>query len=134
MTGEELAQAAKGLIGSPFRLHGRDPATGLDCIGLLQAAMAAAGRPLVLPNGYTLRQRQPPDLAGIARICGFSRIVPRETEAGDVIMLRPSACQVHLAIATGGHAFVHAHAGLGKVALSPLLPPWPVISHWRLDH
>ena len=55
MTGEDLARAALGLKGAPFRLHGRDPATGLDCIGLFAVAMARAGRPVALPNGYALR-------------------------------------------------------------------------------
>ncbi len=35
----DLAAAALNLIGTPFRLHGRDPATGLDCVGLVAEAM-----------------------------------------------------------------------------------------------
>ena len=33
MSAQALAEAAAALVGSRFRLHGRDPATGLDCIG-----------------------------------------------------------------------------------------------------
>jgi hypothetical protein len=29
---DDLANAAAGFLGVRFRLHGRDPATGLDCI------------------------------------------------------------------------------------------------------
>ena len=39
-----LAEAALGLLGVPFRLHGRDPATGLDCVGLVAEALRRAGR------------------------------------------------------------------------------------------
>ena len=38
-----LARAAAGCLGVRFRLHGRDPATGLDCLGLLGAALVATG-------------------------------------------------------------------------------------------
>jgi cell wall-associated NlpC family hydrolase len=39
-----LATAAETLVGSRFRLHGRDPETGLDCVGVVAAAMAAIGQ------------------------------------------------------------------------------------------
>jgi murein DD-endopeptidase / murein LD-carboxypeptidase len=31
---------------------------------------------------------------------------------------------------TGG--LVHAHAGLGKVVVTPAPLPWPIERHWRL--
>jgi len=133
MTGDQLAAAASGLSGCRFRLHGRNPETGLDCIGLLQAAMVAAGGKLLLPNGYTLRQRKAPDLAGIARSMGFQPVGIGTIRAGDVIVLRPSVCQVHLALAIDDRHVVHAHAGLGKAVISPAPLPWPVLSQWRLD-
>ena len=40
LCGDALAQAAQKLIGSPFRLHGRNRETGLDCIGVVGAALA----------------------------------------------------------------------------------------------
>ena len=41
-TGEALATAAEQLIGIPFRLHGRNPETGLDCVGVVAAAVFVA--------------------------------------------------------------------------------------------
>ena len=38
-----LAIAAGELVGSPFRLQGRDPAHGLDCIGLVLVSLARIG-------------------------------------------------------------------------------------------
>jgi hypothetical protein len=51
----DLAAAALNLIGTPFRLHGRDPARGLDCVGLVAEAMRRAGFHPVPPGGYGLR-------------------------------------------------------------------------------
>ncbi|HKR91915.1 hypothetical protein [Novosphingobium sp.] len=131
MTDADLAHAARALIGVPFRLHGRDPETGLDCIGVLQAALAACGLPADLPNGYTLRSRGIPDMAGIAVRLGL-----RETEApiraGVVVMLRPGPLQHHLAIATTAGRFVHAHAGLRRVVEGPIDPDWAVVRRWHL--
>jgi hypothetical protein len=62
MTGDELAAQARALVGAPFRLHGRDPETGLDCLGVLAAALAACGISARLPNGYVLRNRILPEL------------------------------------------------------------------------
>jgi hypothetical protein len=126
-----LADAAAALVGTPFRLHGRDPATGLDCIGVLVAALSRIGRPPSLPNGYALRSRTVPDFAAIAARLGMVR-AETATEPGDVILARTSPCQVHLLIAARGTGFVHAHAGLRRVVLSPGLLAWPELYRCRL--
>jgi len=131
MSGAALADAAEALAGAPFRLHGRDPETGLDCIGLLAAALVAIGRTAPLPNGYALRNRTLPPLAGLAAACGFAA-ADGKTRPGDVLVLRAGPGQYHFAIATRGDGFVHAHAGLGRVARSAGAPPWPVLTRWRL--
>lgn len=130
MTGEQLAGAAQALVGTAFRLHGRDPATGLDCVGVLAASLNAAGTPHALPNGYSLRNRALPDLSKAAEHCGFID-TKGECAAGDVVICRVSPCQFHLAIALGPVRFVHAHAGLRRVVLSPGPLPWPILQHWR---
>lgn len=132
MTGLALARAAQSLIGIPFRLHGRDPATGLDCVGLLDAAMRLNGRHPALPNGYTLRSLRCDGAETIAATCGF---VPARGSSGpgDVLLVRSAPCQFHLLIsATTPGAFVHAHAGLRRVVLGQIRADWPVTSHWRL--
>lgn len=131
MTGDALAAAARALVGTPFRLHGRDPRSGLDCVGVLAVALAALGRPAPLPNGYALRMRGLPALAGIALRLGMGE-ASDAIRPGDVLVLRPSPCQLHLAVATSARSVIHAHAGLRKVVLGPL-PDWPLIAHWRLQ-
>lgn len=127
----DLALAAEALIGTPFRLHGRDTARGLDCVGLVAAALEAVGRAAVVPAGYRLRHLDLARFAGAARAAGLVETAGA-IAAGDVLLLRPAPGQWHLALAATRGGIVHAHAGLGRVVLTP--PPliWPVERHWRL--
>lgn len=129
---ETFAQAAEALVGVRFRLHGRDPATGLDCIGLVGAALARCGAPVRYPQGYRLRNH------GIRRWLEFAEpnALYRCAELvrrGDVILTRPGPAQHHLLVALGAGRFVHAHAGLRRVVAQPLDIPQPPPAHWRLD-
>ena len=54
---EALARAAGDLVGTPFRLQGRDRAHGLDCIGLVLASLAVVGVRIDLPADYRPRRR-----------------------------------------------------------------------------
>jgi cell wall-associated NlpC family hydrolase len=129
--GAALAAAAEALVGARFRLHGRDPATGLDCVGVLAAALAAIGRGAALPTGYALRSRRVAGLPEAAARCGLGA-AQAPIRAGDVLLLRIGPCQHHLAIAARGGGFVHAHAGLRRVVRAPAPLAGRVLHHWRL--
>ncbi len=131
MTGAELARAASALCGAPFRLNGRDPERGLDCIGLLELALRRAGRNITLPRGYSLRLTNPQAWLPDPAACGFV-LASLPFQPGDVVLLRMGHAQVHLAIAGLAGTWVHAHAGLRRVVVSPALPASEVIGHWRL--
>ncbi|RYE96206.1 MAG: peptidoglycan endopeptidase [Oxalobacteraceae bacterium] len=133
MSGEGMAlvRAAEALLGCRFRLHGRDPATGLDCVGLVVAALKAIGRPVRPPTGYGLRNRRidaalvPP--AGLVETSG-------NIQPGDIVLAAPGPLQHHLLIAgRDGCRFIHAHAGLRRVVETPGPIPWPLLHHWRLS-
>ena len=126
-----LAQAAEDLIGTPFRLHGRDRATGVDCVGLVACALMAIGRRPVVPRGYALRHCAIDDHLPLALRSGFVTATGPE-QPGDLLLVRPGPAQHHLLIAVGGRRFVHAHAGLGRVVAMPGPPEWPYLAHWRL--
>jgi cell wall-associated NlpC family hydrolase len=127
-----LAHAAQDLLGTPFRLRGRDARTGVDCIGLVSVALARTGRhPPRLPD-YAMRNL---DLARFARLLPEAGFVHCESalSAGDLLLLRPSAAQFHLAIVGPSGLLVHAHAGLGRVVSShPASLPWPIEARWHL--
>lgn len=129
MTGALVAQAAEQLVGTRFRLHGRDPATGLDCVGVVAAALSACGGRVEAPAGYALRNRSIDDHLAFAAGAG---LVPREgpVAPGDVLLVRPGPGQHHLLVATAPGRFVHAHAGLRCVVATPGPLPWPILRRW----
>lgn len=131
MNGVALALAAEALIGTRFRLHGRDPATGLDCVGLVAAALEAIGRPASAPSAYGLRNRDIAAVLAFAPRAGFGEI-SGPALPGDVLLVRAGPLQEHLLIAAPGGRFVHAHAGLRRVVATPGPLACPILRHWRL--
>lgn len=146
MSGLALAAAAEALVGTRFRLHGRDPASGLDCIGLFAAAMAGIGRPVALPNGYAMRLRDIDAFRPLAADYGFTEIAGA-VRPGDVLMFAVGPVQFHLGVAARGASMtsrgasmtspcgglVHAHAGLRRVVIGPIGEDWQAAGHWRLS-
>ena len=125
--GERVAAAAQDAVGARFRLHGRDPATGLDCVGVARLALHAGGHRGPWPAGYPLRTGE------VARFAACWRGLAAADGAapGDVIVVRTAAGQVHLAVRTAA-GFVHADAALRRVVERPGMPPWPMIAAWRV--
>lgn len=121
MDGEDIVAAARALVGTRFRLHGRD-GRGIDCVGLVARATGRAG-----VTGYPLRgvaaARAERELAA----AGFARVA--DMRAGDVLLLLSGPAQLHLGIRTAD-GFVHAHAGLRRVVETPGRPDG-VLSAWR---
>lgn len=119
----KIEAAARALIGTRFRLHGRDPATGLDCVGLVACATGLEAR-----SGYALRGGSPGEIAAALEAAGFR---PVEQDApGDVLLLRPGPGQLHLAIRSR-HGIIHADAGLRRIVERPGRPDQEVMGIWR---
>lgn len=126
-----IVAAARAAIGVRFRLHGRDPAYGLDCVGLVALAVRAGGCDAAVPSGYALRSGDHDRLGAIIRDAGLA---PADRpQAGDVLVLASGPGQLHLAIDTGapGGGMIHADAQLRRVVERPGPPPWPIVSRWR---
>lgn len=128
---EAFARAAERLIGTQFRLHGRDPASGLDCIGLVAASLVAIGRVPAPPHGYALRNLAIARWLAHARLSGLER-AEGPWRRGDVLLVQPSQVQHHLMIVSAPDYVVHAHAGLRRVVHQPLAPATHISAHWRL--
>lgn len=128
---QAVAQAALGLVGCQFRLHGRDPETGLDCIGLAHAALAAAGCEPVAPRGYALRNVAVDAWLPAAAQSGLIA-ASGPVRTGDILLLALGYAQHHLVIAVDGGSVVHAHAGLRRVVRQPRDPAWQIEAAWRL--
>ena len=127
MTPDAFAAAAEALLGAPFRLGGRDPASGVDCVGLVACALGGVEAPF----GYALRNTGVERHFSFAAKAGFAP-AQGPLERGDLILAQPGPAQHHLLVALGGERFVHAHAGLRRVVLHSGPLPWPERARWRL--
>lgn len=117
-----VLRRARLAIGAPFRLHGRDPATGLDCVGLVAWAAEVDA-----PTGYRLRGGVPDRVAAALDVCA-QRIA--DPLPGDVALFAVGAGQLHLGVLSGA-GLIHADASLRRVALRPGPLPWPTLGVWR---
>ena len=121
---EEIVAAGRALIGVRFRPQGRSAETGLDCVGLVAAALAAEN----VPRDYALRGGS---AARLAEELAKAGLQPAESpRAGDVLVVRSGPAQLHLGIFTGA-GLIHGDAGLRRVVERPGEIPWPIASIWR---
>lgn len=127
MSPELFAGRAEGLLGAPFRLGGRDPATGVDCVGLVAWALGE----VAAPRGYGLRAASIERHLNFAARAGFAP-AGDGIRRGDLILVTPGPAQHHLLVALGDERFVHAHASLRRVVLHAGPLPWPERARWRL--
>ena len=116
-------ERARAAIGARFRLHGRDPATGLDCVGLAAFAYRAE-----VPRDYPLRSGDAARVRSVISALGLEAVADRR--AGDLLLLRAGPGQLHLAIDSGA-GIIHADAMLRRVVERPGALPGPVIGRWR---
>lgn len=118
------------MIGVRFRAQGHDPAGGLDCVGLVWAAYAAAGKRLARPGDYPLRGWSPGRIEAALMAAGF-RSADGPACVGDVALIAHPARQYHLVL-LGPDSFIHAHAGLRRVVETPLDAMTCGAARWRL--
>lgn len=110
---------ARGAVGVPFRLHGRD-LDGMDCVGLAAWAWEAS-----VPTGYALRASPYGRIARELAALGFVR----GAGPGAVVLVAPGPGQLHLGISTGA-GIIHADAAARRVVERPAPLPWPVLAQW----
>lgn len=126
--GARAAAAALGCVGAGFRLHGRTPDSGLDCVGLAAHALRAGGWAGAAPTGYGLRGG---DTAAVSAMLDAGLARAEGARPGDVVLMRTGPGQLHLGVRVAD-GLVHADAGLRRVVMRPGPPPWAVLGCWRL--
>jgi murein DD-endopeptidase / murein LD-carboxypeptidase len=122
---DKVIARARAAIGTPFRLHGREIESGLDCVGLVAFAYDQHED---IPTGYSLRGGT---AQGFARMIGAFQLVYRRGKfrAGDVLLMQAGAAQFHFGLWTGD-SLIHADAILRRTVERPGMPPWPVVGSW----
>jgi hypothetical protein len=122
---ERIVARARALTGVRFRPQGRSATSGLDCIGVVGAAIGAPDP----PGDYALRGGSAARLGERLAAAGLHPVAT--ARPGDVLVLVPGPAQLHLGIFTGA-GLVHGDAGLRRVVERPGPPPWPIAGIWRL--
>lgn len=119
---DEFIAAARECLGVPFRHQGRDPATGLDCAGLLCHAAEQVGLPYADVRGYG---RTPAGgmLAETVAAQPCLRRVSRAPRPGDVLLMKFRTDPQHLALCTDV-GILHAYEGVGRVVEHRLDDRW----------
>ena len=85
VTRADVVREARALLGTPFRHQGRDPASGLDCLGLLEyLAFRLWGR-VMPPRQY---RRRPDGAELLAGLQAELREIPvAGARAGDAVLI-----------------------------------------------
>ena len=121
--GAAIVARARALIGVRFRPQGRSREAGLDCIGLVAAALATPA-----PDDYRLSGGSVARVAAGLHAAGMRPV--EGSRPGDVLVLASGPGQLHLGVWTG-EGLVHADARLQRVVERPGRPAWRVLSSWR---
>ena len=112
---------ARAMVGTRFRLHGRDAVTGLDCIGLVLAVYQEAGIAIdAALDDYPLRGLALPDIVSAFCRSGLTLRQGRP-HTGDIALIACGHGQYHVVL-LGPDSHIHAHAGLRRVVETP---GWP---------
>jgi cell wall-associated NlpC family hydrolase len=127
--GGDVVGRARTVLGVRFRMQGRAPQEGFDCIGLVGFAIRASLADL--PPDYGARGGDLERLRSELTRQGLVRIDDGQPRAGDVALFVPGPGQLHLGIVTEA-GLIHADAGLRKVVERPFPMPWPLLEAWRV--
>ena len=129
----EFVEAARALVGTPYRHAGRNK-HGVDCGGVIILAARRAG---LIPADWDVLPYSPiiPTSMILAWLREWCEPVerPGEPEAGDILLMRILRRNQHLAVATGEGSIIHCYTAAGRVVEHPLTGHWrdSIVGVWR---
>jgi lipoprotein Spr len=127
----EIVAAARECLGTRFRIQGRTPGLGLDCVGVGLHAAAAIGIKLPDVRDYTLSGDDQPLLDAVLASAGCLPLAPDDSSPGDFLVFMPRPRQRHLAVRTSA-GMIHADIRRRAVLEAPLPSDWLLAGVWRL--
>ena len=130
MRAEQIIEAARGWVGTPFHHQASLRGVGADCLGLVIGVLREVVGRDVKPPAYARRPDENQLTAGLAEV--FARVPRDSLRPGDVLQFAIAGRAVHLGI-YAGERFVHALDGVGVVEVT-FSGAWPrrVVAVWRL--
>ncbi len=117
---------ARSFLGTPFRLHGRDCQSGVDCVGFVALLY---GRSVGVPVDYAMRNSEGARWLIVLDACAGRR-TDGAVGVGDILLMQAGPAQYHLGVWTGD-GLIHADAGLRRVVETPGQVQWPIIAVWH---
>ena len=131
MTRNDVVNAARAQIGTPFRHQGRLPGIALDCAGLIVTVAKELGIEHVDVTGYG--RRPTGELRRVMAAQQSIKQVPiSDMQAGDILVMRFAKEPQHLAICAGA-TIIHSYETVKKCCEHDLTPEWEkrITEVWR---
>ncbi len=116
---KSVCEKAKSLVGVPYHHQGRNQEHGLDCIGLVLAALSVTGIQFSIPQNYTRNPRPKLIFENIERYCDK---VESGIEPADILVMRLYKQPQHLGVYVGSNEIVHSYLEAGKVVIHEITP------------
>lgn len=121
ITGSSVVREARKHIGIKFRHQGRNPATGLDCIGLAVRVLTDLGLPV---SDITNYDRDPnPAMMGAAIEPYLLAVDTNEITPGCILWMKFVREPMHIAIVTD-IGMIHAYGTIGRVVEHSIDSKW----------
>ncbi len=127
---ERIAAYAISQMGVAFHLHGRTDGRALDCVGLVHNALLHADISIKNMPDYTMRGDYAAQISHCFVASGLRPITAAQMGVGDIAHVICGPRQSHLIIQCLD-GFVHAHAGLRRVVMTPKPIAWPILAAWH---
>jgi cell wall-associated NlpC family hydrolase len=121
VTRQEIINAAMGMLGVRFLHQGRDPETGVDCMGFLVCIGRKIGYPQIVDN-TTYRRMPKAELIRETILQNCDEIEVKDARPGDFYLIRLTGRKLrHAAVKLSDDLLIHAGGvGYGKVKIESI--------------
>jgi len=119
---KKIFLTARSCVGSPFRHQGRNPAFGLDCVGLIVYVAKSVGLIPFDPLDYK-RIPVKSAISSHAHIAGFPLRSKSDISPGNIVILKFGKYLEHAAILSD-RGIIHACEKYGRVVEHGLNDEW----------
>lgn len=120
MKRQDIVDTARQYLGVKWKHQGRNPESGLDCLGLIVQVAKDLGMNPHDPVDYT----KAPDGKRLMAELNTQLTLVINYQVGDILLMRMGTNPQHLAIVTETGGIIHSYANIRKVVEHPLDDEW----------